>query len=141
MLTVATLLVSVWCAAGLVAPLNFKMVDRGDQSVVEDRREVVVRTAAEWAAFWKTHAPARPRPAVDFSKAMVVGIFVGTRPTGGHSVEITRIERQDDALVVTYREQRPATSDIVTQILTSPYVLVMTDRFAGPVRFVRSTSR
>lgn len=141
MLNVAALLFAVYCAAGSQDPMPFKMIDGGAQSFLDDRREVVVRTAAEWAAFWKTHAPTRPRPAVDFSRSMIVGIFVGVRPTGGHAVEITGIEREGADLVVSYRERRPDKADVVTQILTMPYALVTTARFTGPVRFTALQSK
>ena len=141
MLNFTALLFAVCCAAGSQDPMPFKMIDGGTQSFLEDRQEVVVRTAAEWAAFWKTHAPTRPRPAVDFSRSMIVGIFVGVRPTGGHAVEITGIEREGADLVVTYRERRPDKADIVTQVLTMPYALVTTARFTGPVRFTALQSK
>lgn len=114
-------------------------VDEGGHSSIETSREVVVRSAQEWTTLWQSHAPGRPRPDIDFAKSMIVGVFLGTRPTGGFTVGITRIAREGDTLVVTYREHSPARSDIVTQMLTAPYVLVTTDRFAGSVRFVKTT--
>lgn len=135
---VAALLSAVCCAAATADPVPFKTLDRGQQSYIEDAREVVARTAAEWTALWKQHAPERRPPGVDFTRSMVIGVFVGSRPTGGHSVEITRIEREGAELVVTYREKRPNPSDMVTQVITMPYDLVTTERFDGTVRFTRS---
>jgi protease stability complex PrcB-like protein len=116
----------------------FKKLVRGQQSFIEAAREVVVRTADEWTALWKQHAPDQRPPVVDFTRSMVVGIFVGSRPTGGHSVEITRVDREGSDLVVTYRERQPGNSDIVTQVITMPYELVTIDRFDGHVRFTRA---
>ncbi len=127
---------AIWYAAAASAePVTFKTIERGGQSGIETAREVVVRTGAEWTALWKEHAPNRKPPTVDFTTSMVVGVFLGTRPTGGHSVEITRIEREGAELVVSYRERKPDPSDIVTQAITMPYHLVATERFAGPARF------
>jgi hypothetical protein len=133
---VVPLFSAVCCAAVPLQPVTFKTLDRGVQSNIESRREVVVRTADEWTAFWKEHAINAQPPAVDFTQSMVVGIFLGYRPTGGHSVEITRIERKGDELVVAFRERKPGKSDIVTQVITMPYHLVTVERFDGPVRFV-----
>lgn len=135
--SVGALLSIVGFAAATGEPVPFKPLDRGQQSFIEDAREVVVRTAAEWTALWKQHAPDQRPPAVDFTRSMVVGVFLGSRPTGGYTVEITRVDREATDLVVTYREQRPSKSDIVTQVITMPYELVTTDRFAGSVRFTR----
>ena len=65
------------------------------------------RTAAEWTALWKQLGSSWPRPAVDFTRSMVLGIFLGSRPTAGYTVKIDTIERQGDELVVTYRERAP----------------------------------
>ena len=47
--------------------------------------------------------PDRPRPAVDFSKEMVVGVFMGSRPNAGFSIDDRqRHARGDGALIVRY---------------------------------------
>jgi len=125
----------LWVMAASAQPLTFKTIERGGQSGIETAREVVARTEAEWTALWKEHAPGRKRPPIDFTSSMVVGVFLGSRPTGGFDVEVTRIERQGTDLVVSYRERKPDPSDIVTQIITMPYHLVTTERSAAPVRF------
>lgn len=127
------------CAAAMQnAAVAFKTLERGGQSGIEEPREAVVRTVAEWSTLWTEHAGARPRPAVDFTKSMVVGVFAGTRPTGGHSVDITTIARDGDGLVVTWRERTPGSNDIVTQVITMPYHIVTLDKAPGAVRFVRA---
>jgi hypothetical protein len=134
--------VTLFCAVGFAAasgePVPFKTLDRGDQSNIEDARQVVVRTPAEWTALWKLHAADQPPPAVDLTQSMIVGVFLGSRPTGGYGVEIASIEREGDNLTVTYRERRPAKTDIVTQVITMPYQLVTVGRSAGTVRFTRA---
>ena len=57
-------------------------------SFVDTPRQVTVRTGAEWAVAWRAHAGDRPAPVVDFSKEMVVAVFLGTRRTSGYGVEI-----------------------------------------------------
>jgi hypothetical protein len=69
---------------------------------------------------------------------MAIGVFSGSRPTAGHSVEVTRVEKQGDELVVTYRERGPAPDDMVAQVLTTPFHIVQTALHTGPVRFERS---
>jgi hypothetical protein len=136
--SIVALLSAVCCAAMPAQSVPFKKLVRGQQSFIEAAREVVVRTADEWTALWKQHAPDQRPPVVDFTRSMVVGIFVGSRPTGGHSVEITRVDREGSDLVVTYRERQPGNSDIVTQVITMPFELVTIDRFDGHVRFTRA---
>ncbi len=134
-LSAAALFWTVCLAAAAGKPVAFKTLEHGQQSRIETARQPVIRTPAEWTALWKAHAPDRPRPAVDFEHSTIVGVFAGSRPTGGHAVEITRIDREGPTLVVHYRERKPAPSDIVTQMITTPYHLVSIPRFEGPVRF------
>jgi hypothetical protein len=119
------------------APMKFTTIDRGASSQIETSRTVAVRTTAEWAALWKDHAGEGKPPAVDFARSIVIAVFAGSRPTGGHSVEITRIEERDEELLVSYRERQPGPDDIVTQILTSPFHIVRTDSHRGRVTFQR----
>jgi len=116
-------------------PLKFVTVQRGDLSGIEERREAVVRTAAEWAALWKQHQPGQKPPAIDFTRSMVAGVFLGSRPTGGYTLEVTAVQREGADLVVIYRESKPDPKMMVTQMITSPFDLVRIDRHAGPVRF------
>jgi len=120
------------------AQVTFTTVDRGSQSQVEKPRQTVARTAAEWAALWKAHGGEGKPPAVDLVRSVVIGVFLGTRPTAAHTVEIIRIEKRDTDLVVTYREQSPAPDDMVAQVLTAPFHIVRTASHPGPVSFLRT---
>jgi PrcB C-terminal len=119
-------------------PVQFKTLESGVQSDIERPREVVARTIDEWKALCAAHAGGRPCPQVDVSRSTVIGVFLGTRPTAGFGVAITKVERDGDALVVTWRERAPDPNDIAAQMITMPYALVTVDRFAGPVRFVKA---
>jgi hypothetical protein len=119
-------------------PMKFTTLGRGDLSRIEDSRDVVVRTAAEWSTLWQEHAGKGKPPAVDFTRSIVIAVFLGSRQSAGYTVEITRIEKDGTGLVVTSREQRPAPGDMVAQMLTSPFHIVRTDAHSGPVRFTRT---
>ena len=126
------------CIAAIGVPVKFTTIDRGQQSDIDEARQVTVRTAAEWTAIWKQHAGERQRPSVDFSTSTVVGVFLGTRPTGGYGVEITGIETAGSDLVVTWREQRPERGAMLSQVLTMPFHLVSVPRHTGQVTFKKA---
>jgi hypothetical protein len=119
-------------------PVAFKTLESGVQSGIERPREVIVRTPAEWKTLCAAHAEGRPCPTVDFARSTVIGVFLGMRPTAGFSVEITRVDRDGDALVVSYRERKPGRDVMAAQMITIPYQLVTIDRFDGPIRFVKA---
>lgn len=107
----------------LEAP-STRTIEKGDQSNIDDAKQVLVRTEAEWAKLWQQHSPDHARPAVDFSKEMVVGVFMGSRPNAGFSTAVISATAANGALIVRYRETMPGASSVSAQILTFPYHLV-----------------
>jgi hypothetical protein len=107
----------------LEAP-STRTIAKGDQSNVDDAKQVLVRTEAEWTRLWNQHAPDQPKPSVDFSKEMVVAVFMGSRPNAGFSTTITAATVANGALVVRYKETVPAAGTVSAQILTFPYHIV-----------------
>jgi hypothetical protein len=116
-----------------VSPL--RVLEKGDQSNVDDARQVAVRTTAEWNTLWRRHSPDRDQPRVDFAREMVLGVFLGSRTTAGFSVEIVSALVEQGILVVRFRETRPQSDRILAQVITSPYHLVAVPRHSGDVRF------
>ena len=133
----AVILLAIALGGNALTPVPFTTISQSEQSGVEEARQVVVRTAQEWTALWKEHAPDRPMPAVDFTKSMVLGVFLGSRNTAGYRVTIAGIERSGASVAVTYREQRPGARDMLAQILTFPHHLVRVERIDGEVKFTR----
>jgi PrcB C-terminal len=114
----------------------FTNVAKGDVSGQQETKQVIVRTAAEWKALWKDHASTDKLPNIDFTKDMVVGIFLGSKPSAGHEVEITGVRPQEKELVVEYVQKQPGRGTMAAQILTEPYHLVAVPKHAGTVRFI-----
>ena len=115
---------------------SFTTVAKGEVSGQQLARQVTIRSAAEWKALWNEHAPAEKLPAVDFAKNMVVGVFLGSKPSAGHEVEITGVRTQDNDVIVEYVQKQPGRGTIAAQILTEPFHLVSVPKHAGTVRFV-----
>jgi hypothetical protein len=121
--------------------LPFTLLASGQASGIEDAREVVVSSEQEWTALWKSHAGGEKPKKVDFSKVTVVGVFLGSRPTAGFEVRISRVVAEGRECVVEYEELRPARDRVVAQVLTSPYQLITLERPVGPVRFRKIAAR
>ncbi len=111
-------------------------IAKGDMSGQQTAKQVTVRTPAEWKALWKDHAPTEKMPNVDFSKNMVVGIFLGSKPSAGNEVEIVGVRTQDKDLIVEYVQRQPGRGTMAAQILTEPYHLVSVPTHPGTVRFI-----
>ena len=112
----------------LAAQNSIRTVDKGAQSNVDDRLTAAARTEAEWAPLWKKHNYDKPAPPVDFSKEMVVAVFMGSRPNAGFSTAVVSATAANGALIVRYRETMPGPGTVSAQILTFPYHLVAIPR-------------
>jgi hypothetical protein len=119
----------------LMAPVTLTTIDKGTQSNVDEGRQVSIRTDAEWTRLWQQHKPDRPKPAVDFSKQMVLGVFMGSRATGGFAVEILDATEAGGGLTVHYRETIPSPGAVTAQVISSPYHLVAVSKVTGTVTF------
>ena len=132
-------LVMATMAAQAQAPPPPRTVDKGDFSNVDDVKQVVVRSEAEWKTLWRQHGGERPMPAVDFGKEMVVGVFMGSRPTAGFDIAITSTIEGNGILHVRYRERMPARGMVLAQVLTFPFHLVAVPKTASEVKFEKET--
>jgi hypothetical protein len=112
-----------------------RSIDRGAQSEVGAARQVTVRDRDGWTSLWRAHGSSRPLPDIDFSREMVVGVFLGSRPTAGFAVEIVGYREAGSDVVVQYRETTPAPDAITAQVIVSPYHLVTIPRRSGNVTF------
>ena len=112
---------------------------RGDDSGVLQFRTVVVRDAAAWKTLWAEHAalrvPPPPAPDVDFSRDMVVGVFLGQKPSGGYEAMLVDFRAGAEGATVTYQTATPDPDQSQITVLTAPYHLRVVPRTARPVRF------
>lgn len=68
-----------------------------------------------------------PLPEVDFGSSSVAAVFLGTRSTGGYSVEVQNVALQDGELYLDVATSEPAPGSVTTQALTNPWVMVRID--------------
>ena len=85
----------------------------------------VVSDAASFDTLWLQHnGSSQQKPEVDFDKETVLAVFSGQKKTGGYQIEITKISQSGSTLNVSYKETSPASSDLTSQVLTSPAHMV-----------------
>lgn len=127
--------------ASASAPIPYLTIQKGQRSGIRERKFVVIRTTQEWDVIWQAHragvSPSPPAPAFDPQQEMVVAVFAGEKSTGGHQIEIARIEedRAAGSLNVSISETSPAPNTMVTQALTQPHHIVRLKRVDMPATF------
>jgi len=107
-------------------PLEIRVLLRGQNARAEEASTSVVRGAAALSSLWTSVAgPGVAKPELDFTKDAVVAAFMGRRNTGGYSIEAVGAERlADGSVVVRLRNLAPQPGMMVTQALTSPFLVV-----------------
>jgi hypothetical protein len=120
--------VSVGSSSQPKSQVSFQTISKGDRSGVREFQQQVVRNQREWETLWQRHTATETNPpiapVVDFNKEIVIAVFLGEKPTGGHTVEIVRIDRNNDELEILFKEVTPPPGGIVTQALTQPFHIV-----------------
>ena len=112
-----------------------RSIDRGPFSGIAAARQVSIFDERGWDVLWREHAPDKPRPAVDFSRELIVGVFLGSRPNAGFGVEIAGYRDGGGRIVIEYRETVPSPGALTAQVIVSPYHIVALARRTGSITF------
>ena len=114
-----------------ITEVAFQTIAKGSRSGVRTPRQVVARNQTEWNHLWGQHSSigaTSPLPVIDFEKDIVVGLFLGDKPTGGYGVAIIRAEQRDGNLTAYFEEKFPRPGGILLQSLTQPFHIVRVAR-------------
>jgi hypothetical protein len=126
-------------AAAVVGGEEMRTLGKGTHSGITRAGERVIRSADGWQKLWKEHTanmePPAPLPAVDFTREMVIAVFMGEQRTGGYAIEVARVAPGPKALVVEVRRASPRPGGIGIQVLTQPFHFVAVKKSELPVRF------
>lgn len=99
---------------------ELKTLAEGSQSAITDPFVAVICDEATYAQLRRME-PSLPNLAADFFRLnVVVAAFLGTRNTGGYSVEISRLDNGR----IRVAEKAPAKDAMTTQVITTPFKLV-----------------
>ena len=124
-----------------IANIGARVIAQDEMSNVDEPRQVVARTPAEWESLWRLNGNNKPVPKVDFSKESVVAIFLGSRPTPGYLPHFVRAGVKDKVLTLQWIERRPDAGVVLAQVLTSPALFAAIPKFDGEVKFEKVEAR
>ena len=108
--------------------LPIRSLAKGALSGIKEAKQEVIRDAAAWERFRKQHSiseqSAERIPPVDFSKEMIVAATMGTKRTGGYTIEIVRVEPTEKSLKIFVKRTSPPPGALTIQALTAPFHFV-----------------
>jgi hypothetical protein len=104
------------------------LMAEGTRSAIETPRQTIIKDQAAFAALWAEHSthenPAPRIPSVDFAADMVVAVFAGHQPTGGHALALTGLDKTPGGWELKLSLISPGPDCITTQVMTQPWVMV-----------------
>lgn len=119
------------------AAMGFTSLDLTTRSAIGQARTVTIRDADSFSALWAAHGNVhQAMPLIDFSRNMVVGVFMGAQPNGCYSTGIDSLVRAAGKINVQVTDAVPGPNVLCTLAMTAPAHLVVTDRSELPVEFI-----
>lgn len=120
--------------------LSFETTAQGEFSSITRSREVVVKNRDDFNTLFQEMGKGFTPPQVDFNTQMVIGIFLGNRPTSGYSVKITNVSMDLDGKIITVQavENVPPPGTMVVQVITNPYHLISIPKRDAEVKFIKT---
>jgi hypothetical protein len=85
---------------------------------------VVIQDANSWAEFWSELGVGN-RPAVDFTRYIVIAVAAGERSSGGNEIAVTQVTQTDGELRAEVQETALGPNCVTTSALTQPVDVVM----------------
>lgn len=119
--------------------LEFETIMKGSNGFMSERKNYIIRSNQEWLDLLgknidKIDSVLLSLP-VDFKNEMIFAIFQGEKPTGGYSIEITKIIENKDNTEVFVKETSPGVNCMVTKSLISPFHIVKLQKIDKEVVF------
>lgn len=124
--------------------MPYKTIESGMNSGISNARNIVIRDQASWNQLWQEHqngnSSSNAAPAVDFSKKMLVAIFLGTQTSGCSGIQELHIWRDAGKLVATHYDVLAGPASICTANITKPFHIAEVDLSSEQVEFISALS-
>lgn len=119
------------------AKIGINVLDVKANSGVQLAQNLVVKDVATWTTLWTQHDNnvGAAVPVIDFSKRMVVAIFLGSKSSGCYAIKDVTIWRSGGKLNVAHLDRVPGSLELCTATMTAPAYLVELDRTDDAVEF------
>ncbi len=104
---------------------NFRTVASGSSAAATTPSVQLASTQSSFDAIWNmAYGRQSPMPVTPLlGNQSAVGIFLGTRPTGGYGVQVDSVQPAGNTLTVRVTLKAPGAGTITTQSITSPWVI------------------
>ena len=109
---------------GTAATPEIRRIGKWTRTGINEARRLVIRDANAWAAFW-SELGMGDRPAVDFTRDLVIAVAAGQQPSGGYEVAVNRVSQTNGELIIEVVETSPSPNCMTSSSLTQPVDVVV----------------
>jgi len=109
---------------GNAQAVQIRRIGQWTHTGINEKRRLVIRDANGWSAFW-SELGVGDRPAVDFTRDLVVAVAAGQQSSGGYEVAIDRVTQNNAELIIEVVETSPGPNCMTTSALTQPVDVVV----------------
>lgn len=106
--------------------------DYSQSQPVSEPSLIIIETKDEFSLFWSRHhgtlVPPPPMPDVDFALYSIIVLLDRVEPSGGYSIEISRLEPGKEKVWVSAVKKSPGRGCVTSQALTQPYHIIMVEK-------------
>jgi hypothetical protein len=131
-------------AANGAQTLPIRSLKKGAFSGIREAKQEIVKSANAWEKLWRQHTTTAGEsdkiPAVDFSKEMVVVATMGTKRSGGYTIEIEGVEAKGKTLKISVKKTSPPPDAMTIQALTAPFHFVAVPKSDLKPEFVEANA-
>lgn len=106
------------------ANVQIRRIGQWTHTGIREARRTVIQDANAWAEFW-SELGVGDRPAVDFTRAVVIAVAAGERPTGGHEIAVTNVTQREGELSIDVKETAPGPNCLSATALSQPVDVVV----------------
>lgn len=120
----------------IVQDVPITVLDAGmNAGAAPERKNVAAYDPEGFTRLWKmAHGTdGTPVPSVDFTKNYAIGVFAGTKSSGGFSIEVSGVRDLGDTRMVSITLTKPGVGCLTSQALTSPYQIVIVPVSTAPL--------
>jgi hypothetical protein len=104
--------------------LEIRRLGEWSHTGIREARRMVIQEANTWAEFW-SELGVGERPAVDFTRDIVIAVAAGERPSGGYEIAVNQVTQANGELRVEVRETSPGPNCLSSSSLTQPVDVVV----------------
>jgi len=144
-ISAATALLMAGCASMGGGDSGANILATGSHSNMKDQQYSDIHNQADFDALWNkafaNQSSAPDKPVVDFSKDMVLAVFIGEQPTGGFRIRISKVDTSGADIEVTVVGIQPGQNCRHTQTSTEPFLIATIPASTKTVNFNAQAER